>query len=219
VSDLQVEEVFDQYTVAEEIAHSITHGLGILFSITALTMLVAYSSINGDIWQVVSSSIYGATLILLYTASTLYHGVFHLRTKSILKQVDHAAIYLLIAGTYTPYFMVSLRDTSVWYLFIVLWVIAILGVISEFVQIKVFKKLSLVLYLGMGWVAIFIVNPLMKQIEFEGIVLLFSGGIAYTLGVVFYVWEKMPFNHAIWHLFVLAGSVLHFLSILCYVIL
>lgn len=210
--------MLSQYTISEEVAHSITHGLGILFSITALTILVAYSSMNGDIWQVVSSSIYGATLILMYSASTLYHSVFHLKSKAILKQLDHAAIYLLIAGTYTPYFLVSLRDSSVWYLFTFLWIFAILGVIFEFIHIRALKKISLVLYLGMGWLAIFIIKPLMAQIEIEGMFLLFAGGIAYTLGVIFYIWHKLPYNHAIWHLFVLAGSVLHFLSILCYVI-
>ena len=164
--------MLSQYTISEEVAHSITHGLGILFSITALTMLVAYSSMNGDIWQVVSSSIYGATLILMYSASTLYHSVFHLKSKAILKQLDHAAIYLLIAGTYTPYFLVSLRDSSVWYLFTFLWIFAILGVIFEFIHIRALKKISLVLYLGMGWLAIFIIKPLMAQIEIEGMFLL-----------------------------------------------
>ncbi|MCP3673639.1 MAG: hemolysin III family protein [Gammaproteobacteria bacterium] len=210
--------MLNQYTFSEELAHSITHGLGILFSITALTMLVAYSAINGDTWQVVSSSIYGATLILLYSASTLYHGVFHLKTKSFLKQLDHAAIYLLIAGTYTPYFLISLRDSSVWYLFIFLWIFAILGVLFEFIHIKALKKISLALYLGMGWLAVFIIKPLMAQVAIEGMFLLLAGGIAYSLGVIFYVWDKLPYNHAVWHLFVLTGSVLHFLSILCYVI-
>ncbi len=210
--------MFSEYTLAEEIAHSITHGLGIIFSIIALTMMVAYSSMNGDTWHVVSSSIYGASLILMYSASTLYHGVFHIKTKSVLKQLDHAAIYVLIAGTYTPYFLVSLRDSSVSYLFIVLWVIAFLGVLFEFIHIKLLKKISLALYLGMGWLAIFIINPLMQHIDTGGMLLLLAGGIAYTLGVIFYVWEKLPFNHAIWHIFVLAGSVLHFLSIFFYVI-
>ncbi len=210
--------MLNQYTFNEELAHSITHGLGILFSITALTILVAYSAINGDTWQVVSSSIYGTTLLLMYSASTLYHGVFHLKTKSFLKQLDHAAIYLLIAGTYTPYFLISLRDSSVWYLFVFLWIFAILGVIFEFIHIKALKKISLALYLGMGWLAVFIIKPLMAQVAIEGMFLLLAGGIAYSLGVIFYVWDKLPYNHAVWHLFVLAGSVLHFLSILCYVI-
>lgn len=207
-----------EYTVAEEVAHSVTHGLGILFSITALTMMVAYSSMNGDVWQVVASSIYGATLIIMYSASTLYHGIFHIRTKALLKQLDHAAIYLLIAGTYTPYFLVSLRDSSVWYLFSVIWTLAILGVIFEFVHIKFLKKISLVLYLGMGWLAVFLIPTMMETIEPEGLDLLLAGGIAYSLGVIFYVWNKLPFNHAIWHLFVLAGSVLHFCSIFFYII-
>ena len=207
-----------EYTMSEEIAHSVTHGLGILFSITALTMLVAYSVLNGDVWHVVSSSIYGGTLIILYSASTLYHGVFHLKVKSLLKQIDHASIYLLIAGTYTPYFLVSLRDSAVWNLFILIWIFAILGVIFEFIHIKALKKVSLALYLGMGWLAVLLINPLMAHVATDGLILLIAGGLAYTFGVVFYVWKTLPYNHAIWHLFVLAGSVLHFLSIFYYVI-
>jgi len=207
-----------EYTVSEEIAHSITHGLGILFAITALTMLVAYSSINGSTSQVVSSSIYGTTLIMMFSASTLYHGVFHIKTKALLKKLDHAAIYLLIAGTYTPYFLVSLRDTPIWHLFIFLWVFAILGVIFEFIHIKALKKVSLALFLGMGWLAVFIIEPLSVQVETGGMLLLLAGGIAYTLGVIFYVWNKLKYNHAIWHVFVLAGSALHFCSIFFYVI-
>ncbi len=207
-----------EYTISEEIAHSITHGLGILFAITALTMMVAYSSLNGSTLQVVSSSIYGATLVLMFSASTLYHGVFHIRIKALLKKFDHAAIYLLIAGTYTPYFLVSLRDTPSWSFFIFLWVLAFLGVVFEFVQIRVLKKMSLALFLGMGWLAAFIVEPLSTRVESAGMTLLFAGGIAYTLGVIFYVWDKLKYNHAIWHLFVLAGSALHFCSIFFYVI-
>ncbi len=208
-----------EYTIAEEIAHSITHGLGILFAITALTMMVAYSSMNGNVWQVVSSSIYGATLILMYSASTLYHGVFHAKTKALLKKLDHAAIYLLIAGTYTPYFLVSLRESINLYYFIGLWTFAILGVVFEFIHIKALKKLSIVLFLGMGWFAVFLMEPLSQQLEKGGLVLLIAGGIAYSLGVIFYVWDKLHFNHAIWHIFVLAGSALHFCSIFLYVII
>ncbi|PCJ46291.1 MAG: hemolysin III [Gammaproteobacteria bacterium] len=207
-----------EYTIAEEITNSITHGLGVLFSITALTLLVAYSAMNGDAWHVVASSVYGSSLIIMYSASTLYHSVFHIKAKAVLKQLDHAAIYILIAGTYTPYFLISLRDSAVWYLFPVIWALAILGVFFEFVHIKFLKKISLVLYLGMGWLAIFIINPMMETIETNGLILLLAGGLAYSFGVIFYVWEKLPFNHAIWHLFVLAGSVLHFCSIFIYVI-
>ena len=207
-----------EYTVAEEIAHSITHGLGVIFSITALTMSVAYSSMNGDIWQVVASCIYGASLIFMYGASTLYHSVFHIETKSLLKKLDHAAIYLLISGTYTPYFLVSLRENDLWGLFAFLWSLAILGVIFEFVHIKLLKKLSLALYLGMGWLAIIIIEPLMAKVELNGLWLLLAGGLSYTFGVVFYVWKTLPYNHAIWHIFVLAGSALHFCSIFFYVL-
>jgi hemolysin III len=207
-----------EYTLAEEITNSITHGLGVLFSITALALLVAYSAMNGDVWHMVSSCIYGSSLIIMYSASTLYHSVFHIKAKAVLKQLDHAAIYILIAGTYTPYFLVSLRDTSVWFLFPLIWTFAFLGVLFEFVHIKALKKISLVLYLGMGWLAVFLINPMMETIETNGLILLLAGGGAYTLGVAFYVWEKLPFNHAIWHLFVLAGSVLHFCSIFIYVI-
>jgi hemolysin III len=207
-----------QYSLAEEITNSITHGLGVLFSITALALLVAHSAMNGDAWHMVASSIYGSSLIIMYSASTLYHSIFHIKAKAVLKQLDHAAIYILIAGTYTPYFLVSLRDSSVWFLFPVIWVFAFFGVLFEFVHIKALKKISLVLYLGMGWLAVFIINPMMETVDSSGLILLLAGGIAYSLGVIFYVWEKLPFNHAIWHLFVLAGSVLHFCSIFIYVI-
>ena len=209
----------NEYTVAEEIAHSITHGLGIIFSITALTMSVAYSVMNEDVLQVIASSIYGASLIFLYSASTLYHSVFHIQTKSLLKKLDHAAIYLLIAGSYTPYFLVSLRENNLWELFAFLWCIAILGVIFEFVHIKLLKKLSLALYLGMGWLAVIIIEPLMTKVALNGMLLLLAGGLSYTFGVIFYVWDSLPYNHAIWHIFVLAGSVLHFCSIFFYVLI
>ena len=207
-----------EYTFSEEVANSITHGAGVLFSITALTMLVTYSTMNGGVWDVVGSSIYGATLIFMYSASTLYHSVFHIKAKAVLKQLDHAAIYLLIAGTYTPYFLISLRDSSVWYFFPIIWAFAVLGVFFEFVHIKALKKISLALYLGMGWLAVFIVPAMMETVETNGLYLLIAGGAAYSLGVVFYVWDKLPHNHAIWHVFVLAGSVLHFCSIFFYVI-
>ena len=207
-----------KYTFSEEVANSITHGLGILFSITALTMLVSYSTLNGGVLHVVASSIYGATLIFMYSASTLYHSVFHIKAKAVLKQLDHAAIYLLIAGTYTPYFLINLRETSVWYLFKFIWAFAALGVFFEFVHIKALKKISLLLYLAMGWLAVFIVPAMMDTVAMTGLYLLIAGGLAYSLGVLFYVWEKLPHNHAIWHVFVLAGSVLHFCSIFFYVI-
>jgi len=210
--------VTHEYSLAEEIAHSITHGIGVLLSIAGLVILVAYASIRGTAWHVVSCSIYGSTLILLYSASTLYHSVTHKRIKAILQHIDHAAIYLLIAGTYTPFMLVNLRGPWGWSLFGVVWGLALLGLILEFIQVKYYKKISLVVYLGMGWLAVVAIGPLMRNVETTGLILLLAGGLSYTIGVIFYVWRRLAFNHAIWHLFVLAGSILHFFSILFYVV-
>jgi len=206
------------YTLAEEIAHTTTHGLGMLLSIAGLVIMVGFSSQNGDAWHVVSSSIYGSSLILLYGASALYHGIPHPNAKALLQRIDHAAIYLLIAGTYTPFLLVSLRDSMGWLLFGIIWTLALSGVVLEFINWKPFKKISLALYLGMGWIIIFAINPMLDQVETGGLVLLLLGGLFYSFGVIFYVWDKLTFNHAIWHVFVLAGSVSHFFSILFYVI-
>ncbi len=207
-----------EYSVSEEIAHTITHGVGALLSIAGLAILVAFASIHGNVWHIVSSSIYGATLIILYSASTLYHGVSHPRAKSILQQFDHAAIYLLIAGTYTPFLLVSLRGVWGWSLFGVIWSIAIFGMVTEFVSAKRFEKLSLWLYLGLGWIVVLAIKPMLASVAPGGLLLLLLGGLSYSLGVIFYVREQMAYSHAIWHLFVLAGSVFHFFSILFYVI-
>lgn len=207
------------YTLAEEIAHTITHGLGILLSIAGLAVLVGFSSINGDVWQIVSSSIFGATLVILYGASTLYHGIHHPRARAILQKIDHAAIYLLIAGTYTPFLLVSLRGSWGWSLFGVIWSLALIGAVLEFIDWKPFRRISLALYLGMGWIVVIAFKPMVEHVETGGLVLLLLGGLSYTLGVVFYVWEKLDYNHAIWHIFVMGGSILHFFSILFYVII
>lgn len=206
------------YTLAEEVAHTITHGFGMLLSIVGLAVLVGFSSLNGDAWHVVSSSIYGATLIILYSASALYHGIPHPVAKVLLQRIDHAAIYLLIAGTYTPFLLVSLRGSWGWSLFGVIWSLALIGVVLEFINWKPFKKISLALYLGMGWLVIVAINPMLEHVATGGLVLLLAGGLFYSLGVIFYVWDSLKYNHAIWHMFVLAGSVLHFFSILFYVI-
>ena len=207
-----------EYSAAEEFAHTLTHGVGALLSIAGLAVLVAFASLNGDVWHIVSSSIYGATLIVLYSASSLYHGVTHPRAKSILQRFDHAAIYLLIAGTYTPFLLVSLRGVWGWSLLSVIWSVAIFGMITEFVNAKRFEKLSLWLYLGLGWIVVLAINPMLENVEPGGLILLLLGGLSYSLGVIFYVREQMTFSHAIWHIFVLAGSVFHFFSILFYVI-
>jgi hemolysin III len=206
------------YSLAEEIAHAITHGVGLLLSIAALTILVVLASLRGDAWHVVSSSIYGATLVLLYAASTFYHAISSPRPKGVFQVLDHAAIYLLIAGTYTPFTLVNLRGAWGWTLFGVVWGLAIFGVVLEAVARQRVKILSLVLYLGLGWLAAIAVKPLLASVETGGLVLLLLGGLSYTGGVVFYGWRRLPYHHAVWHVFVLVGSLCHFFAVLFYVI-
>lgn len=206
------------YSVSEEIAHTVTHGIGALLSIAGLAILIFFSSLNGNVWHIVSSSVYGISLIILYSASSMYHAISHPKAKMVLQQLDHAAIYLLIAGTYTPFLLVSLRGAWGWSLFAVIWSIAVTGIVLEFVDAKRFKKLSLWLYLGLGWLVLLAVKPMLTQIEAGGLILLLLGGLSYSLGVIFYVRKEMAYHHAIWHLFVLVGSVFHFFSVLLYVI-
>ncbi|MET0068234.1 MAG: hemolysin III family protein [Candidatus Thiodiazotropha sp.] len=214
----QTEITSNQYSLGEEIAHAITHGVGILLSVAGLALLVTFAALYGNVWHVVSSSIYGATLILMYTASTLYHSIPMPRAKRVLQRLDHAAIFLLIAGTYTPYTLVNMRGEWGWLLFSLVWGIALLGVLFEFLRRDRFKWLSLSLYLGLGWLVVVAIKPLIDSVETGGLWLLLAGGICYSLGVIFYVWKRLAYHHAVWHLFVMAGSVLHFFSVLFYVV-
>jgi hemolysin III len=207
-----------QYSIGEEIANSITHGIGILLAIAALGILTAFAGAYGDVWHVVSVSIYSTTLVLLYTASTLYHSIQNPHAKDILQVLDHSAIYLLIAGTYTPFTLVSLRGPWGWWLFGVIWGFAVLGVVFQLSLLRRWHAVSLCLYIGMGWVVVVAIKPLIVSVATGGIVFLVLGGLAYTVGVLFYCWEKLKFHHAIWHLFVLAGSILHFFAVLFYVV-
>ncbi|MCP1338931.1 hemolysin III family protein [Idiomarina sp. M1R2S28] len=206
------------YTIKEEVAHALTHGIGAVLSIVALVFMLIWSAAYGDAWHIVAASIYGASLILLYTASTLYHAFPWPRMKAVFQQLDHAAIYILIAGTYTPFALINLRDAWGWTLLGVAWGIALVGVVLELCMKKRIGWLSLTLYLGMGWMALIAVNPMIDNVDSGGLMLLVAGGLAYTLGVVFYVWKSLPYHHAIWHLFVLAGSVFHFFSIFYFVL-
>ena len=215
---MQTEMIQNRYSVREEIVNTATHSVGILLSIAALTVLVAFSSLNGDVWHIASTSIYGTTLILLYTASSLYHAIPYSKAKQVLRRLDHAAIFFLIAGTYTPFVLVNLRGPWGWTLFGLVWGIAIPGVLLELVSRKRYKRLSLSLYLGLGWLVLIAIKPMLVSVETNGLILLLTGGLCYSLGVIFYVWKRLTYNHAIWHLFVLAGSVLHFFSVLFYVI-
>lgn len=206
------------YSVGEEIAHAITHGVGVVAGIVGLVILVAYSVKNGDTWHVVGCSIFGGTLILMYTASTLYHSIPLPRAKAVLRIIDHSSIYLLIAGSYTPFTLTVLRGDLGWTLFTIVWTLAAIGVVFKIFATGRYEKLSLFIYLGMGWVAIVAIKPFIQAVELGGIILMVAGGLAYTVGVIFYVWERLPYHHAIWHVFVLTGSVLHYFAVLFYVV-
>jgi len=173
---------------------------------------------HGTTSHVVSCTIFGVTLIFLYSASTLYHSIQKPKAKSILKIIDHSCIYLLIAGTYTPFLLVTLRGALGWIMFGVIWSMAIIGVLFKIFFVHRFKIISTAAYLLMGWIIVFLIKPLIASLPAGGIILLIAGGLAYSLGVIFYAWKKLPFNHAIWHLFVLAGSICHFCAIIFYVL-
>ncbi|MCK5647629.1 MAG: hemolysin III family protein [Gammaproteobacteria bacterium] len=206
------------YSNREEIVHTIIHGIGLILSIAGLTVLVAFSSLNGDVWHIVSTSVFGSTLIILYTASTLYHGIPIPKAKAVFKKIDHSAIYLLIAGTYTPFLLVNLRGVWGWSLFALVWIIAVAGILLEIFRNNRFKKLSIALYLGLGWLVVAAIKPMFDSVASGGLILLLIGGLFYSLGVIFYVRKKMLYHHAIWHTFVLAGSICHYFAILFYVI-
>jgi hemolysin III len=205
------------YSLGEEIANAITHGLGWLFSVFALVALLYVSISHGDPWEIASSIVYGTSLILLYGASTLYHAIVAPRARQIFKVLDHSAIYLLIAGTYTPFAIVLLRDQGGWWLFWIVWILAAVGIAAEAFWVDRPKWLSAIVYLGMGWLAIFMIKPITATLAPEGVWLLVGGGLAYTLGTIFYVLKKVPYMHSIWHLWVLAGSVCHFIAVIRYV--
>ena len=202
----------------EEMANSITHGIGIALSLAAFIILVVYASRQGDKWKIISLSIYSTSLVLLYTASTLYHSFTAPKIKHYLKIFDHSAIYLLIAGTYTPFMLVLLRDSIGWTFFIAIWCFALLGISFKLFFVHRFRLLSTIIYLIMGWMAIIAFKPLVNNIPEEGLHWILAGGICYSLGVIFYLWKKLLYNHAIWHLFVLGGSICHFFAILFYVL-
>ena len=201
-------------TVMEEIANSITHGLGFGLSVAGLTILVVLASMEGDPWRITSFAIYGSSLTILYLVSTLYHSLTHSRTKAIFRRLDHSAIYLLIAGTYTPVILISMRTTWVLYLLPIIWAMAILGVYIKVRYIHRYERLSLAFYIFMGWFALIAVKPLFNSIPIESFIWIIVGGLSYTSGVIFYAWERLPFNHTIWHGFVLIGSVSHYIGIL-----
>ena len=208
----------EAYSRKEELANSITHGVGIALSLAALVILVSFASMQGDPWKIVSFSIYGASLVVLYTASTLYHSFSNVKVKHYLKIFDHAAIYLLIAGTYTPFMLVMLRESIGWILFGVVWLLALIGMCFKLFFAGRFNVLSTIIYLLMGWMVAIAFKPMVEYIPGGGLYWLLAGGLSYSLGVIFYLWKRIPYHHAIWHLFVLGGSICHFFAVLFYVL-
>ena len=205
------------YSLGEEIANAITHGVGALLSIVALVLLVVAAALWGNTWHLASAIVYGLTMFLLYMASTLYHAITHEKARHVFKVIDHAGIYLLIAGTYTPFTLVTMRDSGGWWLFAIVWVLAVAGIAAEAFWVYRPKWVSAVVYLAMGWLAIFAIKPLAANLEPGGVWLMVGGGLAYTLGTVFYVLKRVKYMHMVWHIWVLAGSALHFLAVMFYV--
>ena len=206
------------YSAAEERAHTLTHGIGALLSLIGAGVLIGAVAPLGDAWHLAGVALFASALVLMFVASTLYHGVKRPRTKVWLRALDHAAIYLLIAGTYSPFLLVSFRDESFGMpLFVGLWLLALAGVIFKVFATGRFEKTSVAIYLAMGWVIVAVAKPVFTTIDTGGLVLLVLGGLAYTVGVIFYRWESPRYHHAIWHLFVIAGAAAHYFAILYYV--
>lgn len=207
-----------EYCDIEERANAITHGLGVVLGVVGLILLLIRAlEHQADMLTIASMAVYGSSIILLFLASTLYHSITTEKTKRLLKTLDHCAIYLLIAGSYTPFLLVSLRTPLAMGLMAVIWGIALVGIIMKIAFVYRFKRLSLMTYLAMGWLSLVVVYQLAMNIEMGGLVLLALGGVIYSLGVIFYVAKRIPYNHAIWHLFVLAGCACHFFAIYLYV--
>ena len=209
---------FSSESSSERLFNTITHGIGSVLSIVALVLMLVYASYNSDAWSIVGVSIFGSTLILLYMSSTLYHAFSNGRVKQIFKTLDQSFIYLLIAGTYTPVLLITLRNTLGWTVFVLVWAMAIGGITHRIFFFDKLKKLSLVSYIVMGWLSLIVFKSLLNAAPAELVVWLLIGGAFYTGGLIFYSWEKLPFNHAIWHLFVLGGSFSHFMGIYLYLV-
>ncbi|MDN2668939.1 hemolysin III family protein [Vibrio sp. 14N.309.X.WAT.E.F5] len=207
-----------EYSDIEERANAITHGLGVVLGVVGLILLLIRAfDYRADMLTITSMTVYGSSIILLFLASTLYHSITTEKTKRLLKTLDHCAIYLLIAGSYTPFLLVGLRTPLAMGLMAVIWGIALVGIIMKIAFVYRFKRLSLFIYLAMGWLSLIVVYQLAMNIDIGGLVLLAVGGVIYSLGVIFYVAKRIPYNHAIWHLFVLAGCACHFFAIYLYV--
>lgn len=217
-SSPRLEDLPGQQSIPEEIANAISHGIGAGLGIAALSVLVTFASMGGDPWRIVAMAIYGATLVLLFGASTFFHAFQNPKVKHVFWILDHAAIYLLIAGTYTPFTLVTLRGPWGWSIFGVVWGLALIGILYKSFAIGRWPWVSVALYVVMGWVGIIAAWPILTSMALPGVGLLLGGGLLYTAGVLFFVWHKLPYHHLIWHIFVLAGAITQFLAVLWYVL-
>ena len=211
-------ETHSQYTVAEELAHAVTHGAGVILSIGGLSWMLYLSIGTADPWRIIASTVYGFSLISLFLASTLYHSLHRSPNRHLFKLLDHCAIYLLIAGTYTPFLLVAMRTDTGWWLFGAVWALATAGILTKLWFRHRYPRISLLSYLVMGWLVVLAGPQVAAAIGDSGMAWLMAGGACYTIGAGFYAAKKMVYSHAIWHVLVLAGGVCHFLAIVWYVL-
>jgi len=206
------------YSTAEERINILSHVLGFVLSIVALVLLVRHASINGDVWHVVSFSVFGVSLMILYAASTVYHSARNIQFRRKMRIVDHASIYILIAGTYTPFTLVTLNGFSGWMIFGITWGMAVVGIVLKLFYTGKYDAVSTLMYVFMGWIIVFAIEPLIDNLSSDGLFWLVAGGMAYTTGAILYSIKKIKFNHAIFHVFVLVGSFCHFISVYFYIL-
>lgn len=211
-------EIIKYYSPIEEKINIATHAIGFMLSIVAFVLLVTHANLHGDVWHIVSFSIFGASLMILYAASTFYHSAKQPELRNRLKILDHASIYILIAGTYTPFTLVTLKGTIGWVIFGTSWGSALTGIILKFFFTGKYNLISTIMYVLMGWVIVFAIKPLINNLPLEGLLWLLAGGIFYTIGAILYSIKKIKFNHAIFHMFVLNGSFCQFMSVFFYVL-
>lgn len=207
-------KISKRYSLGEEIFNAVSHGTGGLLAIAGTVVLIVLCAVYSDAWAVVSSCIYGASLIILYTMSTLYHAISNERAKRFFRIMDHNTIFFLIAGTYTPFTLVSLRGKIGWVLFLVVWIAAAVGIALNSVDLEKYRKPSIVCYVAMGWVIVFAIKPMIEAVPKNSLVFLLVGGILYTVGIIFYAMKKLKYFHSVWHLFTVAGSVFHYFSVM-----